>query len=351
MKQRTFAAVAAFTTMLALVVVTFGAYVRLSDAGLGCPDWPGCYGRIGAPATTQAIDAANEAFPHRPVETAKAWKEMVHRYLAGTLGLLIVLLTGLAWRHRARHGIQVGLPTLLLGLVMFQALLGMWTVTLLVKPAIVTAHLLGGLATLVLLWWLTLREGRWLQAPLAPNLPRLRAWAWGGLVLLVVQIFLGGWTSTNYAALACTEFPTCQDGRWWPSADFREGFILWRKLGVNYEFGVLDSAARTAIHLTHRIGALLLLLYLLALVRILLDRSNSTVHRNIGFAILVALLLQVGLGIANVLTHLALPVAVAHNGGAALLLLSLVTLLYLERPRTSIPPSSALASETFGGRT
>ena len=330
MKQTTFAAIAAVTTLLALVVVTFGAYVRLSDAGLGCPDWPGCYGRISAPTTVQAIDAANEAFPQRPLESAKAWKEMVHRYLAGTLGLLILLLAGLAWRHRAPNGIQVGLPSLLLALVIFQALLGMWTVTLLVNPAIVTAHLLGGLATLVLLWWLTLREARWWQAPLKPNLPHLRAWAWGALVLLVVQVFLGGWTSTNYAALACTEFPTCQGGQWWPPADFREGFILWRGLGIDYEFGVLDSTARTAIHLTHRIGALLVLIYLGALALILIGRSESGLYRNIAYLILALLLLQVGLGIANVLSHLALPVAVAHNGGAALLVLSLVTLLYLD---------------------
>lgn len=352
MNRPNFAAAAAFTTLLALLVVTFGAYVRLSDAGLGCPDWPGCYGLVSAPSTAQAIDAANEAFPQRPVETAKAWKEMVHRYLAGALGVLILLLAGLAWRDRNRYGIQVGLPSLLLALVIFQALLGMWTVTLLVKPAIVTAHLLGGLATLGLLWWLALREGRWWQAPLKPRMPRLRPWAWSGLVLLLAQIALGGWTSTNYAALACTEFPTCHGGQWWPDADFQEGFILWRGLGVNYEYGVLDSAARTAIHLTHRVGALLVFLYLGVLALILIRRGGTGVYRNIAYVILVTLLLQVGLGIANVLSHLALPVAVAHNGGAALLLLSLVTLLHLETtPVAAVQPNNELAPEALGERT
>ena len=350
MKRSTFAAIAALTTLLALAVVMLGAYVRLSDAGLGCPDWPGCYGRISAPNTQQAITEANTAFPQRPVETTKAWKEMVHRYLAGTLGLLVLLLAGLAWRHRNRRGLRVGLPTLLLGLVIFQALLGMWTVTLLVNPIIVTAHLLGGLATLALLWWLTLREGWLWPSPPGPGLLRLRPWAWGGLALLLGQIFLGGWTSTNYAALACTEFPTCYGGQWWPSGDFVEGFTLWRALGVNYEFGVLDSAARTAIHLTHRIGALLVLLYLGALALVLIGRAETKVHRNIGLAILAVLLLQVGLGIANVLSQLALPVAVVHSGGAALLLLSLLTLLHVLTPFAAVQPGNTFAAAPLGGR-
>ena len=351
MKRPAFAAIAAFTALLALAVVMLGAYVRLSDAGLGCPDWPGCYGRIGAPTTEQAVEDANTAFPQSPVETAKAWKEMLHRYLAGTLGLLVLLLAGLAWRQRKSRGIRVGLPTLLLGLVIFQALLGMWTVTLLVNPAIVTAHLLGGLATLALLWWLALREGRPWQAPLEPSLLRLRPWTWGGLALLLGQIFLGGWTSTNYAALACTEFPTCYGGQWWPAGDFGEGFTLWRELGVNYEFGVLDSAARTAVHLAHRVGALLVLLYLGALALFLVGRADTRIHRNIGLAILAALLLQVGLGITNVLSQLALPVAVVHNGGAALLLLCLVTLLHVLTPIASVQPRSTFATAPLGGRT
>ena len=334
MSRSGFSALAAFSALLALAVVMLGAYVRLSDAGLGCPDWPGCYGRIGAPSSAQAIEEANAAYPQRPVETDKAWKEMVHRYLAGTLGLLVLAIAGLAWMNRSRRGIKVGLPTLTLGLVIFQALLGMWTVTLLVNPSIVTSHLIGGLATLALLWWIALREGRYWLAPAKPEMLGLRPWAWGGLLLLAGQIFLGGWTSTNYAALACSEFPTCYGGQWWPPTDFAAGFTLWRELGVNYEFGVLDSAARTAIHLTHRVGAALVLLYIGVLTLVVMRRGKGTAYRAVGAAMGLLLLIQLSLGIGNVLGNLPLPVAVAHNGGAALLLLSLLTLIHLLHPIT-----------------
>lgn len=207
MKRTTFAILAACTAVLALTVVMVGAYVRLSNAGLGCPDWPGCYGRAAAPGTPEAVAQAKASYPNRPVEPAKARKEMVHRYLAGTLGLAIVLLAGIAWRYHRRTGLPVGVPTLLVALVIFQGLLGMWTVTLLVKPAIVTAHLAGGMATLALLWWLVLRLGGLCSAPLEPALVRLRPWAWVALVLVSAQILLGGWTSTNYAAVACTASP------------------------------------------------------------------------------------------------------------------------------------------------
>ncbi len=337
MKRTTFAVLAACAALLALTVVMVGAYVRLSDAGLGCPDWPGCYGRAAAPATAEAVAEANASYPQRPVEPVKARKEMVHRYLASSLGLAIVLLAAVAWFYHRRSGLPVGLPTLLVALVIFQGLLGMWTVTLLVKPAIVTAHLAGGMATLALLWWLVLRLGGLCTAPLNPSLARLRPWAWGGLVLVCVQILLGGWTSTNYAAVACTEFPTCYGGLWWPPTDFGEGFTLWRGLGVNYEFGVLDSAARTAIHLTHRIGALVVFLYLGTLAVQVLRRSQHLRHFRVGFVLAGTLLLQVGLGIANVLGHLPLPVAVAHNGGAALLLLAVVTLIHALSPPGSVP--------------
>jgi cytochrome c oxidase assembly protein subunit 15 len=337
-----FAVTALLAAVLALGVVTFGAYVRLSDAGLGCPDWPGCYGRLGAPTSADSIAEANADFPHRPVESAKAWKEMVHRYLAGTLGLVILGLTVFAWRHR-RHGAPLAQTLTLLGVVAFQALLGMWTVTLLVKPAIVTAHLLGGLATLALLWWLFLRQGD-TNAETTPAARRLRPWVWGGLALLLVQIFLGGWTSTNYAALACTDFPACHAGQWWPRTDFGEGLRIWRELGVNYEFGVLDSDARTAIHLAHRLGALGVLLYLGGLAGATAAPGTGRRVRQTGLAIAIILLLQIGLGISNVLAQLPLPVAVAHNGGAALLLLSLVTLIHLLHPR----PGAAVAPRRSG---
>jgi cytochrome c oxidase assembly protein subunit 15 len=312
--------------MMALGVIMLGAYVRLSDAGLGCPDWPGCYGRLGVPTTADAISQANVAYPDRPVQPAKAWKEMLHRYLASALGLVILVLAAAAWASRGV--LPIGLPTLLLGLVIFQGLLGMWTVTLLVKPAIVTAHLAGGLATLSLLWWLVLRHSPLVRTPVNSSLGRLRPWAWAGLVLLCAQILLGGWTSTNYAAVACTEFPTCYAGLWWPPTDYREAFVIWRGLGIDYEFGVLDSAARTAIHLTHRIGALVVFIYLSVFAVQVMKRAQTRTHFGLGLMLMVMLLLQVALGISNVVGHLPLAVAVAHSGGAALLLLVLTTVLY-----------------------
>jgi len=336
LKRTTFSTFASLAALLALAVIMFGAYVRLSDAGLGCPDWPGCYGRLGVPSHEEAIAQANADYPHRPVEPAKAWKEMVHRYLASALGLVIVLLAVIAWRSRGK--LPVGLPSLLVILVVFQGLLGMWTVTLLVKPAIVTAHLAGGLATLALLWWLALRQGGLFAGPISPRMSGLRPFVFGGLVLVCGQILLGGWTSTNYAAVACTEFPTCYGGLWWPPSDFEEAFVVWRGLGVNYEFGVLDSDARTAIHLTHRIGALLVLIYVGTLAVAVVRRAETGSQRAMGLALGAALALQVGLGIANVIWHLPLPVAVAHNGGAALLLVALVTLVHiLTRSQESAP--------------
>ena len=343
MKRNRFAALAAFAAVLALAVVMLGAYVRLSHAGLGCPDWPGCYGRLAAPSHPDTVAAANAAFPERPVHTGKAWKEMVHRYLASGLGLVILVLAGLAWAGR-RSGIPVGLPTLLVALVVFQGLLGMWTVTLLVNPSIVTLHLAGGLGTLALLWWLTLREGQLFVAPVSSALASLRPWAWIGLGLVCFQILLGGWTSTHYAALACPDFPSCYGGEWWPSADFEAGFSLFRPVGVDYEGGVLDGPARTAIHLTHRSGALVVLLYLVGLAWVLGRRAEELVHRCLAKALVAALLLQVGLGVANVVAQLPLGVAVAHNGAAALLLLTVVTLVHgLQPPREGRPSHADVA--------
>jgi len=309
-----------FTCVLAFVVIVLGAYTRLADAGLGCPDWPGCYGQLTVPESPdQVTDTAY--LEQRPLEPEKGWKEMVHRYFAGTLGLAILLIAVWSWRRRRDDpGQPVWLPTFLLLLVVFQAALGMWTVTLLLKPVIVMAHLLGGFATFSLLVLLALRVGRRRAESAAGS---LRIAAAIGLLILIAQIALGGWTSSNYAALACLDFPTCQ-GSWTPEMDFDEAFVMWRGLGVNYEYGVLEHPARTAIHVTHRIGALVTALYLGWLVLALLRRGGGLR----GAAILVGglLLLQLGLGIANVLMHLPLGVATAHNGVAALLLISLVYL-------------------------
>lgn len=315
-------------TVLTLCVVMLGAYVRLSDAGLGCPDWPGCYGHVGVPAQPEEVEAANAAFPDRPVEVDKGWKEMVHRYFAGLLGLLVLGLavaSVVTWR---RGGRLEKLPLALLAVVVFQALLGMWTVTWKLKPVVVMAHLLGGLATLSLLWWLTLRHMPSLRALCLPATPGLRPALAVGLVLLVMQIALGGWTSANYAALACNEFPTCSQGQWLPPTDFREGFVLWRGLGQNYEFGVLDNPARVAIHLAHRFGALVVAVFMLGLAAALWRTPDRVAAASAG--VLGGLLvMQLLLGVANVVLNLPLAVAVAHNGGAAILLLALVTLNYL----------------------
>ncbi len=308
------------TCVLAFVVIVLGAYTRLADAGLGCPDWPGCYGQLTVPRSADQV-IQKHYLEQRPLEPAKGWKEMIHRYFAGTLGLFILVLAVWSWLRRRHDPRQpVWLPTLLLALVIFQAALGMWTVTLLLKPAVVVAHLLGGFATFALLALLALRSARRRPVTGAGEWQGVAAFA---IVVLVVQIALGGWTSSNYAALACVDFPTCH-GSWWPDMDLGEAFVLWRGLGVDYEFGVLDHPARTAIHVAHRLGALVTVLYLGWLVLALLRRGGGLG----GTALLVGvlLLLQVGLGIGNVVLHLPLAVATAHNGVAALLLVSLVYL-------------------------
>lgn len=330
MRRYWFPRLALAASLLGLVVVVLGAYVRLSDAGLGCPDWPGCYGQLVVPQDDAAIAAANAAFPERAVEPAKGWKEMIHRYFAGSLGLLILGLALLALRFRRHPGQQLVLPLALLAVVTFQAVLGMWTVTWQLKPVVVMAHLLGGLLTISLLWWILLRDRGWLQSTQPTR--ALRGFALAALLVLVAQIALGGWTSANYAALACTDFPTCH-GEWWPRADFEEAFVLWRGLGVNYEFGVLDNPARVAIQLTHRIGAVITFLVLLMLSLKLVLRGWDRGPAVLGVALGALVVIQFSLGIANVLLSLPLPIAVAHNAVAALLLLALVTLNHALRPR------------------
>lgn len=308
-----------FAAILAFFVVVLGAYVRLSDAGLGCPDWPGCYGHIGAPQTAAQQARAIEAFPDKPIEVHKAWKEMIHRYAAGTLGLLVLAITIMAWKRRAQAGTAPVLATFLLLLIIFQALLGMWTVTLLLKPVIVTTHLIGGMATLTLLVLLALRTT---QRETAGAIGSLRAPALLALAVVAIQIILGGWVSSNYAALACTDFPTC-NGAWKPTMDFAGAFHLTRELGMAADGGLLNHESLVAIHWVHRVGALVTFL-VVGLVALLAIRRVPL--RGIGLAILLLLLIQIALGISNVLLSLPLPVAVAHNGVAALLLIALVVL-------------------------
>jgi len=369
---------AAFATVFAFLVIVFGAFVRLSNAGLSCPDWPTCYGKATWPGHEHEIARANEAFPDRPFETHKAWREQVHRMIAGTLGLLVFALgLAAAWRQRplpamllgaaaaaalgvflyiktayaasaALSLVAIALPLVAafrleralpwriavatFAVVIFQAMLGMWTVTLLLKPIVVMGHLLGGLLTFALLGYVALRLCG-VREPTPAQLG-LRPVVVAALALLAAQIALGGWTSANYAALACgIDFPKCA-GSWWPATDFREAFVLWRGIGVNYEGGVLDAAARAAIQIAHRIGAAVVFGYVLV-TAVLAWRRGLRAH-----AALVALLLcvQVALGILNVKLLLPLPVATAHNGVAALLLLSLIALLV----RTQPPPRAGI---------
>jgi len=316
-----------FSTIFTFVVVVVGGFVRLTDAGLGCPDWPGCYGKVTPKHAAENIAkaVAEQGGTHGPVSHQKAWHEMVHRYLAGTLGLLILGITVMAWWQRVQLGAfapSPWLPSTLLLLVILQAALGMWTVTLLLKPVIVTLHLLGGMATLALLTWLALRQLQFHDSTAIVSVNRLQFWAALGLALLVAQIALGGWVSTNYAALACIDLPTCH-GEWAPQMDFQHGFQLVRELGQTAAGDKLSYDALTAIHWTHRAGAAVVTLYLAILAFAALRVARL---RGIAVTLGVLLTFQVVLGVSNILTGLNLAVAVGHNAGAALLLVVLVVL-------------------------
>jgi cytochrome c oxidase assembly protein subunit 15 len=321
--------------LLCLCVVVLGAYVRLSAAGLGCPDWPGCYGHLTPAAAAADVHTTTAPLAGRPLELGKAWREMLHRYAAGTLGCLIISLTalGIAWRRE--RIVPPRLLAALLAIVVIQGMLGALTVTWQLTPLIVSLHLLFGFTTLSLLWWLVLTS--WLPRSAAvtsgsvPGLATARRLALLGLALLAVQIALGGWTSSNYAAIACPDLPTCQ-GSWWPQADFRSAYTLWGGLGINYEGGVLASPARVAIHLTHRYGAAVVSLALLAAALAALRIRGMRPVTMAGAAVVLALALQLVVGISMVLMGFPLWLATAHNGGAALLLLAIVALNRSVRP-------------------
>jgi cytochrome c oxidase assembly protein subunit 15 len=293
---------------LAGTAIVLGAWVRLTDAGLGCPDWPGCYGHW---------------YPTGAQQAAKAWHEMIHRYVAITLGLIITTL--LAWAvARRKDRDQPLIPVaLLFALVCLQGALGALTVTLLVKPLIVTAHLLGGLTTLSLLGWLAIAPERRALSP--PERP-LQPLALIAAAVLLAQLFLGGWTSTNYAAVACPDFPTCQRS-WWPAMDFHDAFVLWRAPGIDYEGGVLANPARMAIHFTHRLGATIAGMTLLTLGLLTTARARSPRLSAAGLYLIGAVLVQIGIGIATVHFGVPLPMATLHNAGAAALVLAMVWLV------------------------
>ncbi|HTI16271.1 MAG TPA: COX15/CtaA family protein [Trinickia sp.] len=309
------------TTFLTLDLVMFGGFTRLTDSGLGCPDWPGCYGTASPFIAHAQIAAAHAALPTGPVSMTKAWIEMIHRYFAMAIGVLIIAQTAIAWAARMRRRpLQVSpwWPTALLVLIGVQGAFGAWTVTMKLQPIIVTTHLLLGLALLGALGWLAARA-----TPIPayePEAARYRVAALAGLALLVLQIALGGWVSTNYAVLACTDFPTC-NGQWIPPMDFAHGFHLWRALGMTGDGEVITQDALVAIHWTHRTFAFVVIAYLAGLALRLRRFASLTRPAN---GILAVLAIQFATGLSNIVLQWPLPIAVAHNGGAAVLLLLIV---------------------------
>jgi heme a synthase len=313
--------------LLAAAVVVLGAWVRLTDAGLGCPDWPGCYGHV--------YPNAGHAQAQSGFGFAKALHEMIHRYFATTLGVVIVVLLGWAVRFRKDRDQPLVPVALLFIVVCLQGALGALTVTLLLKPLIVTAHLLGGLTTLGLLCWLSLNPE---TRQMTPREAALRKYAFVGLAALILQIALGGWTSTNYAAVACPDFPTCQHS-FWPQMDYRDAFVLWRGLGIDYEGGVLANPARVAIHFTHRLGAMVAgtILIVLGVLAATGARGAASIRlRRAGRLLVVAVALQISIGVATVHWGVPLPLATLHNAGAAFLVVSMVTLLRALWPAPAI---------------
>ena len=317
---------AGFGVLFALLVVSVGAYTRLADAGLGCPDWPGCYGFLTVPDQVEDVELAETRYPGAPVEFVKAWWEMGHRYIAGALLVLVFSLLVMAYRGREREDTPLALASVLMVIILCQAAFGAWTVTLKLWPQVVTAHLLGGFTTLSLIWLLFLRQGGFSQIVAALPAPTLLARV--AFAVVVLQIMLGGWVSSNYAALACYDFPSC-DGTYAPPMDLQQGFNIFQSVGPNYLGGIMTSEARTAIHWVHRIGAIIVLFVVGGLVLQVVRQVAI-----IGYALLAALVAQITLGILNVVWVLPLLNATAHNTVGALLLLVLVTINFAPRLRT-----------------
>ncbi|WP_371929363.1 heme A synthase [Photobacterium sp. CCB-ST2H9] len=335
------------TFLLAVTVIALGAYTRLTEAGLGCPDWPGCYGFLSVPQTDAQHALAQQAFPDHPVEVHKARNEMLHRYVAGSLGLLILAINMLAWRRSDRPR---RLPLVLLGIVFGQAMLGMWTVTMALKPVVVMGHLLGGFTTasLLLVLWLRLvnanRTASRARATGAPIPFGVRRLAVAALVVVALQIALGGWTAANYAAVVCTQLPVCEVD--WVSKFDITAFEPWQPGFQTYQYGVLNFDQRVSIHAAHRIGAMITTLVVLLLGW----RLWRIGWRRHAMAVMLLLAVQAGLGVTNVLASLPLPVAVAHNLGGLCLLLGMLTIclaLYRARPVVSEESAAILSQSTM----
>jgi heme a synthase len=326
------ATLTALTLFLTFDLIVFGSFTRLSDSGLGCPDWPGCYGAASPWGAREEIAAAQAALPSGPVTLSKAWIEMIHRYLAMTVGVLILAMCAVAWKLRLEQrvggaGTKAALPispwwpTATLLWVVVQGLFGKYTVTLKLYPLVVTLHLLGGLMLLMLL---AMQHAAFQQRPLALATPLRRGIAWV-LAAVMVQAALGGWVSTNYAVLACTGFPQC-NGAWWPAMDWGHGFSLLRQLGAGRDGDYLPLEALVAVHMAHRLAAFVVAALVLLLAWRLWTRSESTQRRfAIGLALLLAL--QVASGLSNVVLDWPIAAALAHSAGAAALVL-LLTLLW-----------------------
>ena len=314
---------------LALVVVGLGAYTRLTNAGLGCPDWPGCYGHLMVPSSQQSLAVAQEIYPDTPVESSKAWTEMLHRYLAGCLALFILYI-GLRSIHKRLTGIEVDVwqvPCLLMGMVVFQALLGMWTVTLKLLPLVVMAHLLGG----ILIFSFLLRYYTSLRIKSLYVSSNLKWWLRMAVFIVFLQIALGGWVSANYAGISCVGFPQC-NGSWWPNLHLSKGFNLFSPVGANYQGGLLEHELRASIQFIHRLGALFTFLYTLLLSGVLISQNNKPI-RYVAFLLIFLIVLQITLGIINVMFYLPLGVAVGHNIVAACLMAVLLSVLGLIKGR------------------
>jgi len=311
--------------LVTFIVVMLGAYTRLADAGLGCPDWPGCYGHLTVPNETHEIALAQALFPSLVIEEDKAWLEMIHRYVAGALGLIVFAITFVGLKTRQ---LPLFLSVAVTTVVVFQALLGMWTVTMKLMPIVVMGHLLGGFtlfSLLALCHWHLQRQSSTNSSLLVPQ--RLRPLAVVTLLAVVAQIALGGWTSSNYAALMCTSLPICE-GNWAAYLDFATAFDLIQPPQESYEFGTLDYAARMTIHVTHRFGAMVVSVLVLMLAYRLYSTGQPEL-RKLTLGLLAMLAVQIGLGVGNVLLSLPLAIAVAHNLGAALLLMTVLRINYL----------------------
>jgi cytochrome c oxidase assembly protein subunit 15 len=335
--RRRLAALTALTLFLTFDLIVFGAFTRLTDSGLGCPDWPGCYGEASPIAAHADIQAAQAAQPSGPVTQSKAWIEMVHRYLAMSVGLLIVVATLASWRARRVLPHSPWWPTATLVWVVVQGLFGKYTVTLKLYPAIVTLHLLGGVALLVLL---VLQRASFRDQPL-PAAPPRRAVA-AVLVLVVAQLALGGWVSTNYAVLACPDFPTC-GGRWWPEMDAGHGFTLLRELGRSGQGDFLPAHALVAIHFAHRLFALVAFAALAALARSLMRDANAEARRA-GWTLAALALAQLATGLSNVVLGWPIAAALAHTAGAAAMVGLLSALLWRLVPGSRRPRHAAAAA-------